>query len=197
MQETNRYIIAVLLPDRVGALRDVTEVVFRLDGNIVGVRQTVVDGYFSLTCTAAHPPGVTAEKIQSELASRLEPEAAILVRASVRLPAGRCVTGARYMAMTRGPDRPGTIHAISSFFVEYGINIEDWQAEDEGADVIYTAQVVLPETTDFRLVQAAFHARMTARGLSAAICHENIFRATNEIGPIKGLLGNGVVSREQ
>jgi hypothetical protein len=41
---------------------------------------------------------------------------------------------------------------------------------------------------DFRRVQAAFRARLAPRGLSATIVHENIFRATNEIGPIKGLL---------
>ena len=93
------------------------------------------------------------------------------------------------MAMTRGPDRPGTIHAISAFFVEHGINIEDWQVENEGANVIYTAQVVLPAAADFRAVQEAFRARMAARDLSASICHENIFRATNEVGPIKRLLG--------
>ena len=54
--------------------------------------------------------------------------------------------------------------------------------------MIYTAQVVLPERLEVIQVQAAFRARMAARGLTAALCHENIFRATTEVGPIKGLL---------
>jgi predicted amino acid-binding ACT domain protein len=99
--------------------------------------------------------------------------------------------------MTRGPDRAGTIHAISAFFVEHGINIEDWQAERDGADVIYTAQLAIPDAADFRMVQNAFRTRMNERGLTATICHENIFRATNEVGPIKGLLESGRVNSKR
>ncbi len=189
MPDISRYVIAVLLPDRVGALRDVTAVIVELQGNIAGIRQSVVDGYFSLIFTSAHPAGVTDEAIYHALAARLEPAAAIVVRACQALSQPPCARGARYVAMTCGPDRPGTIHAISAFFVEHGINIEDWQVENEGAEVIYTAQVVLPAAADFRAVQEAFRARMAVRDLSASICHENIFRATNEVGPIKHLLG--------
>jgi glycine cleavage system transcriptional repressor len=188
MPETSRHVVAVLLPDRVGALRDVTAAIVQLGGNIAGIRQTVVDGFFSLVFTAEHPAQVTAEGIRTELAARLEPGAAIVVRAYASRPLPPLAAGARYVAMTRGPDRAGTIHAISSFFVEHGINIEDWQAESNGADVVYTAQVAIPDAADFRRIQEAFHTSMAARGLSAAICHENIFRATNEIGPIKALL---------
>lgn len=189
MSTTNRHIITVLLPDRVGALRDVTGVIVRLGGNIAGIRQTVVDGFFSLVFTAEHPATVTSGAIRDALVARLEPDAAISVQTYTSRPLPPLPAGARYVAMTRGPDRAGTIHAISAFFVEYGINIEDWQAEDEGSDVIYTAQIAIPETADFRAIQDAFRTRMHERGLSAAIYHENIFRATNEIGPIKGLLG--------
>ena len=189
MPEPSRHLIAVLLPDRVGALRDVTAVIVALDGNIAGIRQTIVDGFFSLVFTAEHPAKVTSGEIRRELAARLEPEAAVIVRSYTSQPPPPLVAGARYVAMTRGPDRPGTIHAISAFFVEHGINIEDWQVESDGVDVVYTAQVTLPAAADFRQVQDAFRARMAARGLTATICHENIFRATNEIGPIKGLLG--------
>lgn len=197
MTQTTRYLIAVLLPDRVGALRDVTAVIVRLGGNIGGIRQTIVDGFFSLVFTSAHPAEVTADAIRNELAAQLEADAAILVRAYTYRPSPTLAAGARYVAMTRGPDRGGTIHAISAFFVEHGSNIEDWQAENEGADVIYTAQVAIPDTADFRKVQDAFRARMNERGLSATICHENIFRATNEIGPIKGLLASGKVNSKQ
>jgi len=189
MPDTSRHIIAVLLPDRVGALRDVTATIVKLNGNIAGIRQSIVDGFFSLVFTSEHPAMISSEQIRKALAAQLEPEAAIVVQSYASRPAPPLASGARYVAMTRGPDRPGTIHAISAFFVEHGINIEDWQVENEGADVIYTAQVSLPESADFRRIQEAFRKTMTAHGLTASICHENIFRATNEIGPIKGLLG--------
>ena len=187
-EKYSRHIVAVLLPDRVGALRDVTAVIVKLNGNIAGMRQSVVDGFFSLIFTSEHPAGVTSEEICKALVAQLEPAAGVMVQHYASRPAPALAAGARYVAMTRGPDRPGTIHAISSFFVEHGINIEDWQAEAEEAVVVYTAQIVLPATADFQGIQEAFRTRMTARGLSATICHENIFRATNEVGPIKGLL---------
>ena len=196
MPQTSRHVIAVLLPDRVGVLRDVTAAIVKLGGNIAGIRQTIVDGFFNLVLTAEYPGKVTDEAIRRELSERLEPDAAIVVRTYAAQPPA-LVAGARYVVMTRGPDRVGTIHAISAFFVEHGINIEDWQAESEGSDVIYTAQVALPASADFRKIQETFRARMAARGLSAAICHENIFRATNEIGPIKGLLECGRVISKQ
>lgn len=196
MSESSRHIITVLLPDRVGALRDVTSAIVTLGGNIGGIRQTIVDGFFNLVFTAEHPAAVTSEHIRKELLARLEADAAVFVRTYTSRPPPPLTTGARYVAMTRGPDRPGTIHAISAFFVEYGINIEDWQAESEGADVVYLAQVALPASAGFREVQEAFRSRMAERGLTATICHENIFRATNEVGPIKGLLESGKVSTQ-
>jgi predicted amino acid-binding ACT domain protein len=188
MPATNRFIISVLLPDRVGALRDVTAAIVKLGGNIGGIRQNIVEGFFTLVFSAEHPAPVSADTIRAELVARLEAAAAV----HVRLCEGRAVAprlaGGCYVAMTRGVDRPGTIHAISSFFVEYGINIEDWQVESDGVDVVYTAQIVIPAAADFRIIQHAFRAQMQARGLTGTICHENIIRATNEIGPIKELL---------
>ena len=44
--DRRRFITSVLVPDRVGLLRDVTKGVFALEGNIGSIRQNVVDGYF-------------------------------------------------------------------------------------------------------------------------------------------------------
>ncbi len=188
MAATNRFVISVLLPDRVGALRDVTAAIVKLGGNIGGIRQNVVEGFFTLVFVAQHPEGVAAEAIRAELVARLEADAAVHVRLCAQHAAAARVAGASYVAMTRGVDRPGTIHAISAFFVEHGINIEDWQVEMDLADVIYTAQIVIPEGADFRAIQESFRMRMQERGLTGTLCHVNIFRATNEIGPIKELL---------
>ena len=80
--------------------------------------------------------------------------------------------------------------AIASFLVAHGINIEDWLVEMEASgSVIYLAQVTVPESADFRQIQGAFQREMAGRGLNALLCHENIFRATNEIGPIRALIG--------
>ena len=186
---SRRFITSVLVPDRVGLLRDVTHAVFSLEGNIGSIRQTVVDGFFTLVFTAEHPCQVTPEALRALLTASLEPDAVVTVLDCPETQASVVPTGSRFVVMTRGEDKPGTIFAITSFLVDHGVNIEDWLVEEEDGQVVYIAQVVVPETVDFRAIQESFRTSMADLGLSGLLCHENIFRATNEIGPIKSLIG--------
>jgi predicted amino acid-binding ACT domain protein len=186
---TRRFITSVLVPDRVGLLRDVTKAVFALEGNIGGICQTVVDGFFTLVFTSEHPGPVAPESLRALLVASLEPDAVVTVLDCPETGEAVVPTGSRFVVMTRGEDRPGTIFAITSFLVDHGVNIEDWLVEEESGQVVYIAQVVVPEAVDFRAIQEGFRAAMSERGLTGLLCHENIFRATNEIGPIKSLIG--------
>ncbi len=184
------FITSVLVPDRVGLLCDVTKAVFALEGNIGSIRQNVVDGHFNLVFNSEHPASVSPETLRSLLSGSLEAEAFVTV---LDCPAGRkfsAPAGSRFVIMTRGPDKPGTIFAISSFMVEHNINIQEWMVEkEEVGKVVYIAQVIVPAAADFRLIQNSFRDEMAKLGLTALLCHENIFRATNEIVPIKSLIG--------
>jgi predicted amino acid-binding ACT domain protein len=184
-----RFITSVLVPDRVGLLRDVTQAVFSLEGNIGGIRQTIVDRFFTLVFTSEHPKPVTPEALRALLNASLESSAVVTVLDCPETRETVLPAGSRFVVMTRGEDRPGTIFAITSFLVDHGINIEDWIVEEESGQVVYIAQVAVPEAADFRALQEGFRAAMGERGLTGLLCHENIFRATNEIGPIKSLIG--------
>jgi len=183
-----RFITSVFAADRVGLLRDVTQAVFSLDGNIGSIRQTVVDGFFTLVFTADFPEQVAPETLRSLIAVSLDAGAVVTVMECPEAPPAVVPEGSRFVVTTRGEDRPGTIFAITSFLVEHGVNIEDWIVENDGGQIVYIAQVVVPETVDFQMIQERFRAAMAERDLAALLCHENIFRATNEIGPIKALL---------
>jgi len=188
--QNRRFITSVLVPDRVGLLRDITQAVFALDGNIGSIRQTVIAGFFNLVFISEHPRQVSPETLRALLDSSLESEAVVTVLDQPGTQAKAVPDGSRFVVMTRGEDKPGTILAITSFLVEHGVNIEDWMVEEEeDGKVVYIAQVVVPEAADFRMIQETFRAAMAERGLTALLCHENIFRATNEIGPIKSLIG--------
>ena len=183
-----RFITSVFAADRVGLLRDVTQAVFSLDGNIGSIRQTVVDGFFTLVFTSDYPEQVTAEMLRSMVAASLEAGAVVTVMECPEAPQAVVPAGSRFVVTTRGEDKPGTIFAITSFLVEHGVNIEDWVVESDGGQVVYIAQVAIPDTVDFKLIQERFRAAMAERDLTGLLCHENIFRATNEIGPIKTLI---------
>jgi predicted amino acid-binding ACT domain protein len=188
MTPEDQVVISVLLPDRVGILRAVTRVILDFQGNIGGIRQSIVDGFFSLTFTAALARPADPATIRQALEHQLGAEAAVAVRPVTQTPLPVLPDGQPFVALTRGPDKPGTIHAISAFFVQHGINIADWQVEVANDQVVYIAQVRLPVDADPRLIQQAFRDQMALHGLTATLAHENIFRATNEIGPISALL---------
>jgi len=187
-QGVQRFITSVFAVDRVGLLRDVTQAVFSLDGNIGSIRQTVVDGFFTLVFTADFPEQVTPEALRALITASLDTGAVVTVMERPDAPMAVVPEGSRCVVTTRGEDKPGTIFAITSFLVEHGVNIEDWVVENDGGQVVYIAQVVIPDTVDFAMIQERFRAAMAERGLAGLLCHENIFRATNEIGPIKALL---------
>jgi predicted amino acid-binding ACT domain protein len=191
------FAVSVTVPDRVGVLRDVTKAILELQGNLVDLRQVVVGGCFSLTCIATLPAGTDAEALRSAIDAQMAPdEAGILVRPYVPAPGPVVARGARYVFTISGPDAPGRVFEASQFFVERGINIEDWQhiAATPGT-AFNVGLVTIPDDLDLQRVQKEFVRRLTPLGLSARLLHENIFRATNEIGPIHALLPHAPAPR--
>lgn len=187
-------VVTVLLPDRVGILAETTGTVFRLGGNIGAIRQTIVAGFFSLVFLATFDdPAAESlrDKVEAALSKALGAEASVGVHVVAEPPSPVIQDGERFIATTRGPDRPGTIYAISSFFVEHGVNIETWQVDTRADKIVYIAQVLIPSDIDARSIQRDFIDQMAIHGLTATLAHENIFRATNEIGPIGSLLPPG------
>ena len=191
---TTTLVVTVLLPDRVGILAETTGTVFRLEGDIGAIRQTLVDGFFSLVFLASFADAdakALRARVEESLVQALGADASVGVRVVGRLPSPVIPDGERFIATTRGRDKPGTIFAISSFFVEHGVNIETWQVDTHSDKIVYIAQVLIPADIDAHAIQRDFVDQMAIHGLTATLAHENIFRATNEIGPIGSLLPPG------
>ena len=182
-----RVRISVLAPDRIGLLRDITGVLFRSGGNVNAIRETLLDGFFSLICTVTFEAPVEPLALKADLARALGGEAEISAHPFSENPQPVLPQGARFIAVTHGPDKPGTIFGISKFFAGRGVNITDWSLSEEDGHITYVAAILLPQDADFREMQTAFRAEMSGLGLAANLCHENIFRATGEIGPIRDL----------
>lgn len=184
-----KYLVSVITPDKVGLTSDIARTIVDLKGNISDMRQTIVSGFFSLIFVTNHSEDVhdvlraSLEKVLpagAELSIMENPEAA-LHSASVE--------GTRYVAITSGVDRPGMMLAISSFMATHKINIEDWSTVFDGNRVTHLAYVTFhAPCTDLKTVQIQFKQAMAEVGFTAQICHEDIFRATGEIAPIKTIL---------
>ena len=192
-KDSNRYVVSVLVADRVGILRDVTSAVTDMGANIDGISQTVVAGYFTVILTATFSKSRTPDSIRDTILENFaHGEAAVVVRlyeaeSIKRMPD----KGRRYIMTITGKDKPKVLKTVTNFLAEKNINIEDWYVDFDGGNVRNIGEVSVPKTLDIKQVQDEFQLLLSSLGLTSNIQHENIFRATNEIGAIGALLRGG------
>ena len=187
----NTYLITAILPDRVGILRDVTGVIFKAGGNLTDLRQMIMGGIFSLSCVAAFETSQEVAALRSAILAELpEPDATVIVIPCALHSADSApVSGERYAAAVSGPDRPGRVHRIAAIFASHGVNVEDWRHDFSDPSRALTIGLVrVPAGCDVQKLQAELAADMAKFNMVASLRHENIFRATNEVGPIDALL---------
>ena len=218
MNDNTRFLVTVALPDRVGILRDVTGALFALGANFTDLRQTVVGGIFTLSAVAEFEapadPGALVAAVRAALpekdacvdvrpcAPRPAPAAAG-ARASLSIgrvssSAGAAAAGERYVASVMGPDRPGRIHEIARIFADAGVNVEDWRHDfADPARTLTIGIVTVPPSCDVAVLQRTLADTLGPTGLATSLRHENIFRATNEVGPIRTLLDPSVADADR
>ena len=195
MDTLETFSVTVVVADRVGILRDVTKAVFGLGGNLVDLRLAVVCGCFTMTCIAQFDAGRASAKalataIRDVLVCAGDDNPGVHVHPYALRPAAAPVPGERYVFAVDGVDRPGRVYQISEFFVEHGVNVEDWAhvLQSDAVNAFNSGTVTVPSGIDIVALQREFARRMEALGYRGLLLHENIFRATNEIGPIHSLL---------
>ena len=201
MNDTTRFLVTAVLPDRVGILRDVSGALFQAGANLTDLRQTVVGGVFTLVAIAEFPPEGPRVREAEWLDYDVETRIQLAVRAALpdkvaRVFAQPCAAhdappaaGERYVASVVGPDRPGRIHEIARIFADAGVNAEDWRHDFSDPEHTLTVGIVtVPPSCDVTALQKALADTLGPTGLATSLRHENIFRATNEVGPIRTLL---------
>lgn len=188
--EDKKFVISVLVADRAGIMRDIASAIADMGANIDNISQTVVEGYFSVILTASFPEKNDCERITTAIATNFSKnEASIIVRSCSEMPAPRKPhNGEKYVLVVAGRDRPGIIKLVSCFLADRNINIEDWTCHFDDKDVTYIGEITVPKALSIGQVQLELNSVLMLIGVSASLQHENIFRATNEIGSIKSLL---------
>ena len=211
MNDNTRFLVTTALPDRVGILRDVTGALFALGANFTDLRQTVVGGIFTLSAIAEFEspadPAALAAAVRAAIpekdacvdvrpcaaAARRAPDGSGRAALSITRASGGAPAGERYVASVMGPDRPGRIHEIARIFADAGVNVEDWRHDFSDPERTLTVGIVtVPASCDVAALQRKLADTLGPTGLATSLRHENIFRATNEVGPIRNLLDPSV-----
>ena len=190
MPKEDKFVLSILVADRPGIMSAITSAITDQGGNINGIRQTVVEGYFSIILTATFATGTQADQLHAALTANFPPgEASIVVRPYMpTTPDGALSGGTTYILVIDGPDRPGILKAATGCLADHGINIEDWSYHFDGPQVTYISVLTVPRQVAVAPMQEALRAILAPLGITCSLQHENIFRATSEIGPVKSLL---------
>jgi len=188
--DRKRFVLSVLVPDRVGILRDISTAVAGLGANIDGISQTVTAGYFTVILTVTLDKSTSAETVREAVTAAFPAgEASVIVRDHGRRAARAPHRNTdRYVFTARGPDRRGILKAVTTYLAEKGINIEDWYVSFEGENVTHVGEVSVPSILDIQQVKSDLQQRLSPFGLTVGFQHENIFRVTHEVGAVRPLI---------
>jgi len=181
----------VLIADRIGVLRDIAAAISDNGGNIDGISQTVVANYFTVILTATFKSNSPdCHFLQQSLLSKFaDNEASIVVREYS--PLGPPLAGIRtdkYIIVIKGKDKPGILYRMTEIISKKHINIEDWYVEFKDNFVTHIGEITVPSKLNILQLHSEINNIIKPLGFNCYIQHCNIFRVTNEVGPVKMLL---------
>lgn len=173
-----RFIISVLVRDRVGIIADVTDAVYDLGGNIFATSQTIMHGWFTMILSADFPETVSPGDVRGALAAHPDIAVTVCENAASRPAAS---AGEPFVVTVVGADRPGIVRGIARCCAARGVNIVDMWNEVRQDDFIVILSVTIPPEADPKEVR--YHLEQTAAGLGVALTfqHQDIFTATNSL----------------
>ncbi len=182
-----RYIISVMAEDRIGIIHDITRTISAMGGDLADTRQQVLQGYFSMILYASFPEKLSGQDIVDALtAIDSEHPFEVSVKPVTGPPDdGQAPMNNRYVLTARGSDRIGFVALVSGFCAEHSINILDLSTTT-GSDDTYTMILLvdLSRCPPMQVLRTHLEDFSTENGLSLLLQHQDIFRATNEIGMI-------------
>ncbi len=184
-----RWVISLLAPDRIGILKALTSAVSDLSGNIDGMSQTVIHGYFTVILTVTFDNSSSQEQIREAVQNNFAPgEVSVVIRPyRDSPPPAREARTERYILTLTGKDRPGILKLVTGYLADSHINIEDYYFTIQGEDVTHIGELSVPVDTDIKQMQKELQFLVSSIGLVATLQHEFLFRAANDIFCIRQL----------
>jgi glycine cleavage system transcriptional repressor len=174
------YILSIAARDRSGIVAELSSALLELGGNVLSATQTVLHDYFAMMILCAVDPPIGPEEIRNKLSERIGSEVNLYV--TERQPALAGPTDTETFIITLiGPDRPGILHALTSYLASKQINIDDLNCRTTEGEFVVICQVSVPSELDVGMLQADLEESGRNLHFTAHMQHENVFVATNEL----------------
>ena len=160
------FVITAVGKDRPGIVAGVTEVLFKLGGNIEDSSMTILAGEFAMIIIVSLPQKVDLGYLEEKLDPVRRSLSLVLSIKELGPDELRRAKGERetkYMISVLGVDRPGIVYRVTEILAEHGINITDVQTQMAGEkdQPIYTMviEVEVPKALDMKAVSGELEER--------------------------------------
>jgi glycine cleavage system transcriptional repressor len=182
-------VISVMSRDRVGIVADVSARIAGLGGDIADLSQTTLRGFFTLILLASFPDEVSLESLRVELDRiRHEPGADGDLEVSIRAvtespdPEPYAPSDEEYVLAVRGPARIGLLADVTQICKQHALNILDLSTRSSDGQYVTLLHVDASRAQPLDRLRAALDEAGATRGFAFTFQHNDVFRATNEIG---------------
>ncbi len=174
-----QLVISVRAKDRVGIIYEVANQIRRLGGDIADLRQSVLEGHFTMILLAHFPNDVNAGAVQEAIAT---PQLRVGVN-EVEAAIGAAPARAKRYILTAGStDRIGLVAEMAGFCAERGMNILDLTTLRDQTRYVMMFLVELTVAASFVDIRKDLDGFGAEHGLEVTLQHEAIFEITHEVG---------------
>jgi glycine cleavage system transcriptional repressor len=183
----NQFIISVLSRDQIGIVAEVSGAISQLQGDIADLRQSVLCGYLTMLLVATFPEEQSADRIRQRLAALNQSTSYtmdIVVRPVENLSlAEAALPEQAYVLTASGKDRIGFVSTVTAFCARNGLNILDLSTAV--ADGSYTMMLLIDlRAADIGEIRRQLQQFGRDTGFNVVLQHEDIFKATHEVGKV-------------
>lgn len=180
-----QMIISVMSKDRPGIIASITGAIFKLNGDVADLNQTVLCGYLTMILSATFEDEVTKEDLHAAI-SHVKTESKFEVSIKEIPPSEELTADGApeetYILTVQGPNRGGIVHDISQFCFQHNVNIFDLATTLKDGQYTMALQLDLKNCSCKMIeLQARLEEYATNNGLTVMMQHNDIFQVTNEI----------------
>ncbi|MDR0476516.1 MAG: hypothetical protein LBH14_01060 [Desulfobulbaceae bacterium] len=178
-----QMVLSILTKDRPGVIADVTGAIFRLQGDLADLNQSVLWGYLTMILIVNFPDTVTKATLAAAIAAS---EGAADFQVSVKelaapLTSGPPVPKETFIMTVQAANRGGLVYQVSRFCCERGINILDLTTTLRDDRYVMALQLDLTGIVSLAALREDLSAFADTMGLSLTLQHNDLFQATEEV----------------
>jgi len=170
---SKRFVITMTAANRVGILAATTNAIADLGGDIVEIRQTLLQGFFTMIIAVDFPESRTAQIVREHVRAACDRYGVAL---TIKDPEAETVhenaeETESYVLELFGPEEPGVVRTLSVHLARLGIDITDLHTRRSRKRNHFRGamQIAVPVSTDFETLRDEMRELAARTGLEIAL----------------------------